>query len=481
MIQRAPYGRKLRGSRSDWHGKLGKDFPCLAGKISPRVPPLFRSRSEPPRLMYPFPRPFLFSLGILAVMAAVLIGCSERKPDEGITILRMATWASDSGFELERAIITSFEQANPDIRIELIYTPYDYYTEKLLTLSVSGDPPDVFWTITETLPYLASRGVAMDLTDKVANDPEIDTALYFPNALSLCSYGDRLYAMPRDVACFFTVYNKNIFDEAGVPYPEPGWTWDDFLETGKRLTLDENGDGRNERFAMTPYLMDVIYQNGGQILGEDGTVAWLNSPETVGALDWWSDTILEHGICPRAQEQQGFGGDLFVTERAAMTFQGPWMIGWYDEQCDFDWDIVGFPGGKAGPKARLLGLPIAISPKTEHPEEAYRLLKFLTYSQEAQTLQAELGIAMPARRDIADSEAFRGQDVMPPGIVHFIDAMQNDTVVENVFPFYSPVKKAYQSMMDTVNLGEMSPQEAGDHYQTQVEREIAKARRRGLL
>ncbi len=414
--------------------------------------------------------------------AAMLAACSDSDADaDGVTTLRMATWAADSGFELERRIISSFEEANPDIRIELIYTPYDYYTEKLLTLSVSGAPPDVFWTITESLPYLASRGVLEDLTDTVAADPEIDESLYFPNALDICTYKDRLYALPRDVACFFTVYNKDIFDEAGVPYPTPDWTWDDFLETGKRLVLDEDGDGRNERFAMTPYLMDVIYQNGGQILGDDGTTAHLDSPETTEALAWWSDTILAHGICPKAQEQQGFGGDLFVTGRAAMTFQGPWMIGWYGEQCDFEWDIVGFPAGAAGPKARLLGLPVGISPRSEHPEEAYRLLKYLTYSEEAQTLQAELGIAMPSRTDIAASEAFSGQDIMPPGIVHFIDAMRNDTVVENVFPFYAPVKKSYQSMMDTVNLGEMTPQEAGEHYQRQVLREIAKARKRGLL
>src|SRR5690606_36339132 len=136
--------------------------------------------------------------GFLALAAFAMLvnacGWGSSRQEDGVVTLRMATWASDSGFDLEREIISAFEKANPDIRIELIYTPYDTYAEKLLTLTVSGSPPDVFWTQLENLPFLASRGAVMDITERVEQDPDIDTSLYFPNALGICSYEGQIYA-----------------------------------------------------------------------------------------------------------------------------------------------------------------------------------------------------------------------------------------------------------------------------------------------
>jgi multiple sugar transport system substrate-binding protein len=394
----------------------------------------------------------------------------------------MATWASDSGFDLERRLLAAFEEANPDIRIELIYTPYDTYGEKLLTLTVGGHPPDVFWTQLENLPFLANRGVVMDITDRVQADPEIDTSLYFPNALEICSYRDRLHALPRDVACFFFVYNKDLFDQAGIAYPTPEWTWEDFLAIGRKLgELPPTPSRQGKVFALPYYGIDVVFQNGAQLISDDHRTAHFSDESVWGAIKWWSDAINVHGVIPRAQELGGIGGDLFVSQRAAMALAGPWMIGHYKKSCDFEWDIINMPVGSAGNKARLLGLPIAISPKTRHPDEAYRLVKFLCYSEEAQVLQAELGIAMPSRADIAESDAFIGQPIMPPGIVHYLHTMKHDTVVENAPTFHSHVKRAYESMLDAVNLRVMGAREAGEHYQRVVEREIAKAERRGLI
>ncbi len=420
-------------------------------------------------------------LGVtLTLLAFVSASCGKEDAD-GVVTLRMATWASDSGYDLERQIISAFEEANPDIRIELIYTPYDSYGEKLLTLTVGGSPPDVFWTQLENLPFLASRGVVMDITDRVAADPEVDESLYFPNALEICRHEGRLFALPRDVACYFMVYNKDLLDRAGIAYPAPKWTWDDFLAMGLQLAQEKTPEGRTRVFALPYYLVDVVFQNGGQFVSEDHRTAYFNDERIWGAFKWWSEAMNVHGVIPRAQELGGLGGDLFVSQRAAMALAGPWMIGHYQQTCDFEWDIINMPAGRAGSKARLLGLPIAISPGTEHPEEAYRLVKFLCYSDEAQELQAKLGIAMPARADIAESDVFVGQPIMPPGIVHFLNTMRNDTVVEIAPTFHSHVKRAYEAMIDAINLRVMEPEEAGEHFQKVIEREIAKAERRGLI
>lgn len=420
----------------------------------------------------------------LGVAVCLVAACGDKPSGKkNVTTLRFATYSTDSQFKLEKEIIDAFDRANEDIEIQLIYTPFDYYIEKVMTLTIGGDPPDVFWMFPESVPYLASHGALMDMTEMVDNDPTLDKDLYFPNALRLCSYKGRLYGLPRDVCCYFTVYNKDMFDAAGVPYPTPDWTWNDLLEISRKLTKDTNNDGRIDQFGFAWYSFhDVIFQTGNQMLSADGTKCYLGKEEVCDAVQWWADLALKHRVMPRVDEShESTGSDLFIAQRAAISPMGPWMIGPYREQCKFNWDVVSMPKGPDGCKARLLGLPISISPKTKHPEEAYRLVKFLCYSEEAQTLQAKLGIAMPSRKDIALSNAFRGQPIMPPGIDYYLDTMQNGTVVENVFSYYASFKRSYYSMRDVVNMGEKTAREAGREYQAIVERDIAKAQRRNQL
>jgi multiple sugar transport system substrate-binding protein len=224
-----------------------------------------------------------------------------------------------------------------------------------------------------------------------------------------------------------------------------------------------------------------VYQNGGELVDKSGRHCYFDSPTVTEAVQWWANTVCKDGILPNQQEGEGLGDAMFVNERSAMGVCGPWMIGYYRKNCKFDWDIVNMPCGKAGNKSRLTGLPIGISPHCKHFEEAYRLLKYLCWSTEAQTMQAELGVAMPARRDIAESDAFMGQKIMPPGIGIFLDTMKTGTLIENVFPYQSKVKQAYRNMLDGANLGQQSAAELGRYYQKEIEREIQKAVRRHQL
>lgn len=423
------------------------------------------------------------SVPLFCSLVLLLCSCQGNKTtSDKIVTLRMSTSSSEGEMESDRKIFDAFEKSHPNIKIKVMYTPYNSYTEKILVLTVGGTPPDVMWVISDDLPYFALCNVMMDITDRVANDVTIDTTKYFPHALELCSYKGRLYALPRDVCCWFYAYNQDMFDAAKVPYPSTDWTWNDFLDICKKLTKDKNNDGRTDQFgAWLYYWGDVAHQNGGSVLSPNGKECWIDRPEFYEAIQFWANLSLKYHVAPIPSEAGGFGGDLFQNEICATAITGPWAFAAYKKNLKFRYDIVNLPRGKAGNKDELLGLPIAISRYTKHPEEAYELLKFLTYSPEAQSLQAKLGIAMPSRKDLAMSDVFTGQTIMPKHIDLYMKSMMEHTYAPPMFPFNRQVTAAVESAVELVNLGQANAEQAMKDRKPRIDKILRKAKQRGKI
>ncbi len=399
--------------------------------------------------------------------------------------LSFCTFSGGNSFTEEQKILDAFERSHPKIKLKLVYAPWGNYTEKILVLTVGGIAPDVMWTIPGDMPFYSSRQILMDITDQVAHDPTLDTTKYFPHALDMCSYKNRLYALPRDVNCLFYAYNKKMFDESHVPYPTADWTWDDLLNKAIKLTKKKNG--RVYQFGLggsggnSFYWRDVARENGGAPLSPDGRQTWIDKPEFYEAIQWWVDLSIKYHVAPLASENSGFGGDLFQNGICAMALTGAWNFAGYKKNVKFPYDIVNVPKGKYGNKVSLLGLPIAISSKTKHPKEAYELLKYLTYGEEAQTLQAKLGVAMPSRKDLATSDVFMKQPIMPPHINLYMDSMLNYTYAGDAFVDDKQVYDIIDSAIELTNLGKMSVKEAMILKKPLIDKVIQKCINKGEL
>ncbi len=419
----------------------------------------------------------LFKSILILSLGLILESCAtEQTADDNVITLRISTWASSGDSPQEIQIFKAYEASHPNIRIKNVYTPWTNYTEKNLVLTVGGIAPDLIWMIPTDLPSYASRNVIMDLTQQVSNDPEIDTTNYFPHALDLCSYKGRIYGLPRDVCCWFYAYNKRLFDESHVPYPTGDWTWDDFLKTCSKLTKDKHHSGHIDQFGTAWWSYnDAVRQNGGQELSPDGTQCWITKPEFYEAIQWWVNLALKYHVAPKGSEISGFGGDLFQNQVSAMTLAGPWVFSTYKKNLKFPYDIVNLPRGKAGNKAMLLGLPIAISTKTKHAKEAYDFLKFLTYSKEAQSLQAQLGVGTPSRKDMAMSDIYVKQPINPKHIDLYLKSMMEYTFVPEGFTYSKLVGDQINAAIEYAQLGEMTAKQAMELKKPFIDKIIQKA------
>lgn len=359
----------------------------------------------------PFPR---MSLWLLAAAGLLLTGCG--RDNEGDTVvLRVGNWggaAVDKEFMAkEREILQEFEQAHPGVKVRLESIPGPgQYVPKMLMSFVAGNPPDVIHLDASSAAVFINNGFLSDLTPLVEADPSFHLGDFFENVVNMARRGDKLYAIPLDFTPMMMYYNKRLFDEAGVPYPQEGWTRGDFLRIARELTYTPPGSKTPARYGFDfenhmPFWFPWIWANGGDVLSPDGTRAsgYLDSPETIDALQFIRDLILEYHVTPSLSETAAAGVELFRRQKAAMKMSGHWSL--IDFRADkIDVGVIHVPC-KPGHRATVIyEVGLAVSRVSPHQKLAWEYVKFMT-SRGVQKRHVSSGIAISANREVAESLA----------------------------------------------------------------------------
>lgn len=399
---------------------------------------------------------------ITVAFVLVLVGCNDNSVESKNTsddsneevTLRVLIWGNGpEEVKGEREIYDEFEKDHSNIKVELIHVPYDNQHEKFLTMSSGGDQPDLVWPQPAPFAEYVEKGLIKPLDELIERDG-LNKDDWLPDALDYGTYQGKIYGLPRDVVTKHIAFNKDMFDEANVPYPNDGWTWDDFLETAKKLTVEK--DGRIIQYGVAGYeWLEAVYANGGRRFGEDGKVVTIDSPEAIEAIQWVADLSNVHHVAPTPSESQGLG-DLFLAEMAAMTITGPWNWRAYTVEGGFNWDIVETPGGKAGNKSELVGLAIAIGSETKHPEEAWTLLKWLGHGG-GQDIQSDKIGAYPSVKRATDN--FSQGEFAPENVDRLHKAMIENTVVPPYFIEFAEADSMLQPVIDQIMSGDVQAEE----------------------
>ncbi|MBN1811726.1 MAG: extracellular solute-binding protein [Anaerolineae bacterium] len=147
--------------------------------------------------------------------------CIEAPPPaEPVTIRFARPDAEDAYYE---TMIAEFNEIYPHITIEDI-PDYAYYEDV-----------DAFFISPFALSFFLEREALLDLNPIVQQDDAFDLSDFYPATLELFTRDGQLWAIPAGVTVQVLYYNQDLFDQYGVPYPQPDWTWDDFLEKAQAL------------------------------------------------------------------------------------------------------------------------------------------------------------------------------------------------------------------------------------------------------
>jgi multiple sugar transport system substrate-binding protein len=418
-------------------------------------------------------------LGLL--VAALVGGCTAVTPaapgaapaaesgaagsQEPVTITYFTFSASPDHMEDLAQMVAAFEAANPNIKVQVETAPFNDYFTKLQTLIAGGTAPDVFELNYENFVSYASKDVLLDMTPLVDADPTFAERFY-PLAYAAFSRDGKQYGLPASFSNVVLFYNKDLFDAAGVEYPQPEWTWQEELAAAQKLTDAANGVWGEYSPIQFWEFYKTAAQNGCSILSADGQTSTINDPACVEALTWMVDKINTYKISPTDAEMAGVSdGDMFKQGKLAMLRTGIWMFDSFKD-APFAWDIALEPGSTQ--KAHhFFSNGVAISAATAHPEEAAAWAQFFTSSPEAAAIRVAASWELPALADQALFDEWLA--IEPPASREVVFAALDSLVTPPVIEQQSQMQDAVNLLLEQAKNGTLTPQEALDQAKTEID------------
>lgn len=337
---------------------------------------------------------FLLGLIVAGSIFGLFAVYQSDKQNEGKTVIQYASWGSKSEVDILKPLLVEFEMENPDLKVEFMHIPQNYF-QKIHLLFASNTAPDVIFINNLYLPLYGNAGVLENLDDYGINQND-----FYQKSLEALSWKGKLYAVPRDVSNLVIYYNKELFKSANISYPKENWTMEEFLNTAKKLTKRPNIFGisfEEDSLFYLPYLMS----GGGGILSDDLSREIIQDSSSQSGLKFYANLRKKYHVAPtKSESASATMAQMFLQGKLAMHLSGRWLVPKYREEAVFEWDIVPFPKGASGSIVPLDASGWAISKNSKHKPEAFRLIKFLSSKTSIEKL-AESGLIVPARKDCA--------------------------------------------------------------------------------
>jgi len=310
--------------------------------------------------------------------------------------IRVGSWESGGALEPWNNAIKSFEAKYPEVKVQLEAVPQGY-GDKLLTQFAAGTAPDIFMVGDGDVARFVKKGVIEPLDPYITGDNPLDLDIFFPGVLAIGQIEGKTYLMTKDYSPLVIYYNKTLFDEAGVEYPQEGWTWDDFLAKAQALTLDKDGDGEIDQWGIQlpdhwgdPLwwrgMSPLVFQNDGDILSPDGktTTGYMNSPETVEAVQFYVDLFNKYKVAPTRADLEALAGvDLFQTGKVAMLWTGRWPLKDFLKNPKLNFGTIGLPKGKQHANS-ICWAGFAMYSGSQNKDTAWAFLKYIAAEEGAQ-------------------------------------------------------------------------------------------------
>lgn len=346
-------------------------------------------------------------------------------------------------------IIAEFEEANPNIKIEVQRVSIDSFNQTVMTRFAAGDVPDLFTFSENDIDDMVPSGYVMDLSgsQNVAN--------YAEGMLDSLSLDGKVYALPISNDFMCVTYNKTVFADAGIT--EAPDTWSGFLEACQKLKdagVVPIASGFSEQWVVngtsqTTYCAEVL-GNGGPALAE-----MVDRTYKFSEVEQWKEFFTRLQDMYPFMNNDPFGTDqntcysMLANGDAAMILNGTWTItNSIAMNPDGDFGIFALPVSENAEDNKMPMCPpaggFAVSAETTHKEEALKFLEFLT-SPESASIYAEKGAGIPIVQGVDTSSLTGGfkdaADIMNSGDVKVISSKSfpsanEDSFINNISNFF---------------------------------------------
>lgn len=393
------------------------------------------------------------------------VDVSETEPVEEAVEITYANFnASGGNEETLQNMYNAFHEQYPNITVNIETIGYDDYFTQMQTRVAGGTAPDCYELNIENFAAYANKGALAELTG-------IDTSGYNSTALNAFQVDGKQYGVPGNFSNVVLIYNKDLFDQAGVSYPTADWTWDDAMEACEKIhALGDDIYGIYQPITFNEFFK-VAAQYGGSILNEDKTEFTINSEENLNAATMMIEKVTKSNVQPNETQMGGLGDwDLFESGRLGMIPTGIWAFGTFTDACDFNWDICVEPAGTKR-ATHFFSNALVVNAVSEKKEAAATWINWLASSDESAQMRIDAGWDLPA----INNEDVLSQylEITPPENRQAVFDSLNDLVVAPIIEDYSLMADIITDKLTLASNGEISIEDALNQAQEECTAQIS--------
>ncbi|MBP1996095.1 ABC transporter substrate-binding protein [Paenibacillus eucommiae] len=381
------------------------------------------------------------------IVAMVLTACTQtdgKKDSSGVGSLDRedkgslkVAYFNEQAFYMQYG--NAFQAMFPNVALEVVSTESVFNAEDPgaeMERLVKEQRPDVMYLTEDQYAVLAKEGLLYDL-DAVVKQDEFDLSSFLPSVIDLLKAhgGGKLYGLSPDFSSQALYYNKDMFDEHGIPYPTDGMSWEEVMQLAARFPVKKNGDDALYGLFQSSQTTDpfelirtIGEAKGLQYADADAKTVSIETPE------WKSifQSVIEgykSGSISMPSESGGMGGGMmrgmggktisfgpdsmrFMSGQAAMTIDGPMMMNFMGIDMkmgatravpaigssnaesvknpikEINWDVVTVPVDPSQPDvvgSMSLDSVFSINESSENLPAAWEFLKYANGEQLAKT------------------------------------------------------------------------------------------------
>jgi multiple sugar transport system substrate-binding protein len=411
--------------------------------------------SHPGEILVKWPRRILWVIAIVLLLGVLITGCGgQATPTTEPRTVQFLIYELPAGLVVSyRRLAEEFHAAHPELSVEVkavsgsasLRSALDTGTDVVLSWS---------WALNEV-------GELRPFDPFLETEPSGFLQDYLPPALDAVHYQGQIIALPADLDVLVLYFNKDLFDQASIPYPAPGWTWNDFVTLAQSVTRPLADGAMQYGFYPSnalPAYLPFVAQEMAALWGDDllnPQALRLDSEPVVRAIQWYTDLVLVHRVMPTPAEAHRQTADPIALGRA------PMWLGWVSErggrlstvEWKFRWGAVPLPKGSTDRTISIMAT-YAIPISSSQPENAWRWIRFLAdHFEQNSGLPARQSLLRDARlrQSLGDEQADVFLQAVREGILASptpqfeIYAAALDQAVRDILERGQPVEEALRN------------------------------------
>jgi multiple sugar transport system substrate-binding protein len=416
----------------------------------------------------------------LTAAAVVLAGCgTDNGGGSGASSGPIQIWEGWTGAEATAYahLVTEYEAEHPGVKVSSLYVNNDDTLQKVLTAVRGGSTPDIAYLYGSWAPNVAQIPQVVNLT-QVVKQPGVNWDDFFTGERDVATVNGRVIGIPALVDNLAVVYNKKLFETAGLPLPGPNWTWTQFEADAKKLT-----DASIKQYGtayVTPGTEDTVWhweallwEAGGQLLTSNNKQAAFDSAAGLTSLE----TLRTMAVTDKSMyldPTDSAYANLFNSGKIGMLVTGPWDLSGFPN-VDYGVQVMpSYPGADGG--HQTISGPdnwVIFNNGSARVTAAEQFLLWLTAPAQVKYFSMKTG-DLPTRESVADQPSVvKAMDASLPGDAAFVANLTEVKQARPQITQYPKISTVLGNMIVSVLLGQSQPQAALAAAAAQVNADLA--------